>query len=139
MNIVIDRLKQFPKPIQIAMGLMVLNALLLILWWIFIPDSVLSNGAHVFFITVWLGAAWGTYLGESWIRVGIVAIVVAFIWGLINQPTIQDGLAAVSYAELISKITAVICAVLLYLPQTNAWFRSMRFDKSLELEQKGSS
>ena len=128
-----QRIRSLPGLIQLGMALTFLNALLLLLWWSLFPSAVVSNGAQAFFILLWLGATWGIYLGEGWIRIGITAIVVAFIWGLVNQPSLEIGLSKVTFAEILSKVNALVVVILLYLPASTKWFRQARERKALEL------
>ena len=112
---------------------MAFNAVILLLWWMLFPSAVVSNGGQVFFILLWLGVAWGIYLGEGWIRVGLAAIVIAFAWGLINQPSILEGLGNSTFAEVLSKLTALIAVVLLYLPPANLYFRESKERKAIQM------
>ena len=103
--------------------LLACNSVLLLVWWLIFPEDIASNGAQVFFILLWFGAAWGLLIGEGWIRVGIVCLIVAYLWGLINQPSLAEGLAKVNLADQLSKFIACIAVVLLYVPKSHQWFK----------------
>lgn len=118
--------ERFPRPLLVGAGLLLLNSIILIFWWIAFPANVPSNGAQVFFILLWLGAAWGLLLGEGWIRVGIVLLLVAFVWGLHNQPSILIGLSKINAADILSKLVALVAVVLFYFPKSREFFKSHR-------------
>ena len=118
--------ERFPRPLLIGTGLLTFNSILLILWWIAFPSNVPSNGAQVFFILLWFGAAWGLLLGEGWIRIGLVALLIAFVWGLHNQPSFLAGLANINAADILSKLVALVAVVLFYLPTSREFFKSHR-------------
>ena len=115
-----------PRTIFIASALFTCNSVLLILWWLVFSEDVQSNGAQVFFIVLWISAAWGLRAGEGWIRAGVVCLLIAYVWGLINQPSILEGLAKINLADQLSKLLALVAVILLYLPGANRWFKSRR-------------
>lgn len=121
-----DIFERFPQPLLIGSGLLAFNSILLLIWWVAFPESVPSNGAQVFFILLWMGAAWGLLLGEGWIRIGIAALLLTFIWGLSNQPNFVEGLAKINAADILSKLVALASVVLLYLPKSRAFFKERR-------------
>ena len=127
----IQSLLQLPRPLLIGASLLEFNALLLLTWWLVFPEDVSSNGAQVFFIMLWFSAAWGLILGEGWIRIGIACLIVAFVWGIVNQPSIDEALAKLNFAEVLSKLVALVAVLLLYLPTSHRWFKSRA---AIELE-----
>jgi len=102
------------------------NSLLLLIWWLIFPEDISSNGAQVFFIMLWFSAAWGLLVGEGWIRIGIACLLIAFIWGIVNQPSINEAIAKLNFADILSKLVALVAVVLLYLPASHRWFNSRR-------------
>ncbi len=124
-------LTQLPRTLLAGACLLEFNSLLLLIWWLIFPEDVPSNGAQVFFIMLWFSAAWGLLVGEGWIRIGIACLLVAFIWGIVNQPSINEAIAKLNFADILSKLVALVAVVLLYLPASHRWFNSRR---ALELE-----
>lgn len=122
---------QLPRPLLIGACLLEFNSLLLLVWWLVFPDDISSNGAQVFFIMLWFSAAWGLLLGEGWIRIGIACLLIAFVWGIVNQPSIGEALAKLNFADVASKLVALVAVSLLYLPTSHRWFKSRA---ALELE-----
>ena len=118
-----QNLLQLPRPLLVGASLLECNALLLLLWWLIFPEDVSSNGAQVFFILLWFSAAWGLVLGEGWIRIGIVCLLLAFVWGIVNQPSIATAFVKLNFAEILSKLVALVAVVLLYFPATHRWFK----------------
>ena len=127
----IQSLLQLPRPLLVGACLLEFNSLLLLVWWLAFPEDVSSNGAQVFFIMLWFSAAWGLLLGEGWIRIGIACLLIAFVWGIVNQPSIGEALAKLNFAEILSKLVALVAVLLLYLPSPHRWFKSRT---TLELE-----
>jgi len=122
---------QLPRPLLVGACLLEFNSLLLLVWWLVFPDDISSNGAQVFFIMLWFSAAWGLLLGEGWIRIGIACLLIAFVWGIVNQPSIGEALAKLNFADVASKLVALVAVSLLYLPTSHRWFKSRA---ALELE-----
>lgn len=108
------------------------NSILLLIWWLIFPEDVSSNGAQVFFIMLWFSAAWGLLLGEGWIRIGIACLLIAFVWGIVNQPSIGEALVKLNFADVLSKLVALTAVLLLYLPTSHRWFKART---TLELKQ----
>lgn len=71
---------------------------------------------------LWFAAAWGILIGESWIRVGIVLVLVAYVWGLINYTSVTEALANINFGDQTSKLIALVAVVLLYIPTNRRWF-----------------
>lgn len=115
---------QLPRPLLIGACLLEFNALLLLAWWLVFPADIASNGAQVFFIMLWFSAAWGLLLGEGWIRIGITCLLIAFVWGIVNQPSFDEALAKLNIAEVVSKLIALVAVFLMYLPTSHRWFKS---------------
>ena len=119
-------LTQLPRPLLAGACLLEFNSLLLLIWWLIFPEDISSNGAQVFFIMLWFSAAWGLLVGEGWIRIGIACLLIAFIWGIVNQPSINEAIAKLNFADILSKLVALVAVVLLYLPASHRWFNSRR-------------
>ena len=122
---------QLPRPLLVGACLLTCNSLLLLAWWLLFPEDIASNGAQVFFILLWFSAAWGLLLGEGWIRIGIACLLIAFVWGIFNQSSISEALTKLNFADVASKLVALIAVALLYLPACHHWFKSQA---ALELE-----
>ena len=71
---------------------------------------------------LWFAAAWGLLIGESWVRVGIVLVLAAYVWGLINHTSVTEALANINFGDQSSKLIALIAVVLLYVPASRQWF-----------------
>ena len=115
---------QLPRPLLVGAGLLEFNSVLLLIWWLVFPEDIASNGAQVFFIMLWFSAAWGLLLGEGWIRIGIACLLVAFVWGIVNQPSMIEAFTKLNFAEVASKFVALIAVSLMYLPTCHLWFKS---------------
>lgn len=115
---------QLPRPLLVGACLLEFNSFLLLLWWLVFPEDIASNGAQVFFIMLWFSAAWGLLLGEGWIRVGIACLLIAFVWGIVNQPSMTEAFTKLNFADVMSKLVALIAVSLLYLPTSHRWFKS---------------
>lgn len=115
---------QLPRPLLVGAGLLEFNSVLLLIWWLVFPEDIASNGAQVFFIMLWFSAAWGLLLGEGWIRIGIACLLVAFVWGIVNQPSMIEAFTKLNFAEVASKFVALIAVSLMYLPTCHHWFKS---------------
>lgn len=122
-----------PTPLRVGVGLLFFNALALLLWWVFFPQQVVSNGAQVFFVLLWFAAGWGFLTGEGWVRVGLLIVVIAYVWGLVNQPSLLEGIAKINLADHVSKFTALAAVVLAYLPVSHRWFSAARAEKAAKL------
>lgn len=120
----VQSLMQLPKPLLFGACLLEFNSLLLLIWWLVFPEDVTSNGAQVFFIMLWFSAAWGLLLGEGWIRIGIACLLVAFVWGIVNQPSMTEAFTKLNFADVASKLVALIAVILLYFPASHDWFKS---------------
>lgn len=127
----VQSLLQLPRPLLVGACLLEFNSFLLLIWWLVFPEDVSSNGAQVFFIMLWFSAAWGLILGEGWIRIGIACLLIAFIWGIVNQPSISEAFTKLNFADVASKFVALVAVLLLYLPTCHRWFKSRA---TLELE-----
>ncbi len=115
---------QLPRPLLVGACLLEFNSFLLLVWWLVFPEDIASNGAQVFFIMLWFSAAWGLLLGEGWIRVGIACLLIAFVWGIVNQPSMTEAFTKLNFADVASKLVALIAVSLLYLPTSHRWFKS---------------
>lgn len=118
-----------PMPLLIGSGILAFNAVMLLVWWVLFPEQVPSNGAQVFFIMLWLGAAWGIVSGESWIRVGIVAVLCIYVLGLMNQPSLIEGFSKINPSDHLSKLLALVAVVLFYEKSTRHWFKALRLEE----------
>ena len=115
---------QLPRPLLVGACLLEFNSFLLLAWWLLFPEDIASNGAQVFFIMLWFSAAWGLLLGEGWIRIGIACLLIAFVWGIVNQPSMIEAFTKLNFADVASKLVALIAVSLLYFPTSHRWFKS---------------
>ena len=123
-----------PRTISIASYLLALNALCLLLWWLIMPETVISNGAQVFFILLWGSAAISLYVGIGWVRHGILAVLLVSVVGLLNTTNTFDGWTALNLADQVTRLVALGAVVALYLPNSRHWFSRMRERQVLRLQ-----
>ena len=108
-----------PLTVNIAVWIFAFNALLMIVWWVFLPNQVVSNGSQVFFVTLWLMIAGLFYVGAGWVRYAAILLWVLFILAWYNTM----GLNTDNPATLIAKVFSLIAIVLAFLPSSHKWFR----------------
>ena len=113
-----------PRPRVVAIGaaLLLACAALLLGAWIIRPESVTSNGGQVFFMLLWMWLAYSAFSGLGWVRVAILIVVAAFVWGLVNAASFTQALMGSSIGDLASKGTAMVALVVLCTPDANRWF-----------------
>ena len=128
--------REIPEVLKISVGLLFFNAVALLIWWVIFPEDVTSNGAQVFFVLLWAAAGWGLLTGEGWVRVALIIVVVAYAWGLVNQPSLSEGIAKINFADHLSKFIALAAIVLAYVPASHTWFKSIRQVKTAELNDE---
>lgn len=129
-----------PITVSIASVLLVLNVLILTGWWAIAPDQVESNGAQVFFTILWLSVGISVFRGFGWVRYATLAVLVIFFVEILNT---GEPLAALLYMPLgdqASKSLALVAVLLLFLPQSNQWYKQIReYAKSLESKESGKA
>lgn len=123
-----------PRTVSIASYLLASNALFLLLWWLFVPETVVSNGAQVFFIILWGSAAAALYLGIGWVRHGILAVLIVSFVGLLNTNNMWEGWSAFNLADQMTRLIAFGATVSLYLPISRNWFLHIREQQLLRLQ-----
>ena len=111
--------------VTIASALVGVNAALLLVWWVFLPDQVQSNGAQFFFIVLWTSVAFAIYRGISWVRYGIAVLFVTYVGELLNAPVPMEMLSTMNHGHQTIRIVTLVALVLLFLPQSHQWFREM--------------
>ena len=130
-----------PRLVSIASSILAVNALILLIWWVFSPNGIQSNGAQMFFMIVWLTVSYAIYCGQGWVRYALIFMTVVFIGEMFNSrdPFFQF-FAAMSVDEKLTKMLCVGCIVLLFTPEANQWFKSTRATrKSIENAHKSQS
>ena len=115
-----------PLLVTFATVLLALNAVLLFIWWVFLPGQVQSNGAQFFFIILWSSIALAIYRGISWVRYAIVVLLVTYVGEVLNAQAPLEMLSAMNTGHQTIRIVTVLTLVLLFLPQSHQWFREMR-------------
>ena len=115
-----------PKQVVAGSWLLAAGAVVLCVPWLVGLDAVESNGARVFLVVVWGYLAWVVRAGGGWARWAIVAIWIVTIWGLINAPTLDAALAALTFGEVAAKTIAVAAFCLLMHPASKQWFAAAR-------------
>lgn len=124
-----------PRTVSIASYLLAGNALFLLLWWLIMPQTVVSNGAQVFFIILWGSSAAALYLGISWVRHGILAVLVVSFIGLVNTTNVWEGWSAFNFGDQVTRLVAFGATVPLYLPISRRWFLYIREQQLLRLQE----
>lgn len=118
MNLVKKSSKR-PLPVSIAIGMLVFNAALMLVWWAIEPGQIVSNGSQVFFVTLWLMMAGLLYVGAGWVRYASIVLALLFVFAWYNTgDTNTDNAGTIS-----AKVLAVIATALLFLPASHRWFR----------------
>ena len=126
------------RPQQVVVGawLLAVGAAALGLSWLVGLDVVESNGARVFFVVVWGYLAWVVRSGGGWARWAIVAIWIVTVWGLVNAPTLDAALAALTPGEVAAKSIALVAFCLLMHPASKRWFATVR---QMEADTRGAA
>lgn len=108
-----------PLSVTVAIGILIFNAVLMLIWWAVQPDQIVSNGSQVFFVTLWLMMAGLLYIGSGWVRYASIVLALLFVFAWYNTgDTNTDNIGTIS-----AKVLAVIATALLFLPQSHRWFR----------------
>lgn len=127
------------RPFEASLGaaLLYLAAAVLLLAWATGIDAVTSNGARVFFVVLWAYLGYTAWNGFGWARHGILAVFVAAAWGLVNAPSLADGMAAMTGGETVARLLALVALVSLWLPAASRWFSEAGERRSRELVAEG--
>lgn len=126
-----------PPLVRFATGLLALNAVILLGWWILIPTDVESNGAQFFFVLMWGAIAYAIYRGHSWVRYAIAIVVVAGLVEIINAHAPSELINSLSWDEKITKSIGLIAVFLLFYPISHRWYKSVKETrKQFEAVQK---
>lgn len=129
-----------PQLVQSATGLLALNAVILLGWWIVVPADVESNGAQFFFILMWGAIAFAIYRGHSWVRYAIAVVVVAGLVEFINAYAPSELIRSLSWDEKVTKSIGLITVLLLFYPTSHRWYKSVKETrKRYEAAQKTGS
>ena len=121
-----DLAAQRPRTVAIAAALLMCNAALLAIVWIAFPSHVESNGAQLFFMILWLSVAISVFRGISWVRYGIIAVLVVFVVEVLNAGQPLSQVQAMNFGDQLSRCTAVAAIVLLFLPPSHSWFKKVK-------------
>ena len=79
-----ERSAKRPILVTIAVTIFSFNAILMLIWWLVLPDEVVSNGSQVFFVLLWLMMAILLYIGAGWVRYASIALVILFAMAWYN-------------------------------------------------------
>ena len=109
-----------------AAGLLLGSAALLLLAWFAWPETVVSNGARVFFVMLWSLLAYAAFRGLGWVRVAIGLVFAASAWGVANAESLPLAFATTTAAELLCSAMQLAALVLLCLPAPGRWFAAVR-------------
>ncbi|MCY4656906.1 MAG: hypothetical protein OXC80_08820 [Gammaproteobacteria bacterium] len=105
--------------VTVAIGLLVFNAVFLLLWWLIFPEQIESNGSQIFFVVLWLMMSGLLYLGAGWVRYASVVLGILFVLAWYNTA----GNNMDTYATMLAKGISLTATVLLFLPPSHRWFR----------------
>lgn len=125
MTAVENQLPERPQAVRFGAALFILNAVVLLMSWLFFPAETMSNGATVFFIMLWTAIGLSIYYGFGWVRYATALVLLAFVWGYFNAESRDGFLAEMTTAEIISKFIPLVALGLLWIPHVNAWFREV--------------
>ena len=109
-----------------AAALLLGSAAILLLVWLVWPETVVSNGARVFFVMLWTLLAYAAFRGLGWVRVAIGLVFAASAWGVANAESVASAFANTAASELLCSAMQVGALVLLCLPQSGRWFAAVR-------------
>ena len=115
-----------PLAVSLAGGLLLGSAIILLLSWAVWPETVVSNGARVFFVMLWALLAYAAFRGLGWVRVAIALVFLASGWGVANAESLASAFANAPVSELLCSAMQVSALVLLCLPATGRWFAAVR-------------
>lgn len=126
-----------PQLVGLVSGLLGLNAVILLGWWILNPSDVESNGAQLFFILLWGTIAYAIYRGHSWVRYAIAVVVIAGFVEIINAHAPSELISKLSWDEKITKAIGLLAVLLLFYPISHRWYKSVKETrKRYEIAQK---
>lgn len=130
-----------PRLVLIASSILAANALILLIWWVFSPTGIQSNGVQVFFMIVWLAVSYAIYYGQGWVRYALIFLTVVFVGEMFNaRESFFEFFAAMSFDEKLTKLLCVGCIVLLFTKESNQWYKSTRATrKSIENAHKSQN
>ena len=114
-----ERSAKRPMLVTIAVTIFSFNAILMLIWWLVLPDEIVSNGSQVFFVLLWLMMAILLYIGAGWVRYASIALVVLFAMAWYNT----TGTNTDSLGTSIAKVMSLIATALVFLPTSHRWFR----------------
>ena len=115
-----------PHSVSVAAGLLLGSAAILLLVWLLWPETVVSNGARVFFVMLWTLLAYAAFRGLGWVRVAIGLVFAASAWGAANAESLASAFANTAPPELLCSVMQVGALVLLCLPRSGRWFGAVR-------------
>lgn len=115
-----------PHTVSVAAGLLLGSAAILLLVWIVWPETVVSNGARVFFVMLWTLLAYAAFRGLGWVRVAIGLVFAASAWGMANAESLASAFASTAAPEMLCSAMQVGALVLLCLPHSGRWFAAVR-------------
>lgn len=115
-----------PHTVSVAAGLLLGSAAILLLVWIVWPETVVSNGARVFFVMLWTLLAYAAFRGLGWVRVAIGLVFAASAWGMANAESLASAFASTAAPEMLCSALQVGALVLLCLPHSGRWFAAVR-------------
>ena len=127
-----EKNKTRPKVVNLAIGILLLNAGILIFWWILLPQDVVSHGSQVFFITTWFLFAGMLFVGEGWVRYALIAFLL--LCGAAWYNTM--GFNTDSVGLIITKLLVVPVTLLTFLPASHRWFRDVYLAKVEENQRE---
>lgn len=110
-----------PLPVTLAAGLLLAGAVVLTSTWAFGFDTVVSNGARVFFVVLWGYLAWAVYGGGGWVRAVIVAMLAVTAWGGFNAPSMATAWQAAPLGEVAAKCLALGALAAMLWPTARHW------------------
>lgn len=115
-----------PHSVSVGAGLLLGSAATLLLVWIVWPETVVSNGARVFFVMLWTLLAYAAFRGLGWVRVAIGLVFAASAWGMANAGSLASAFASTAASDLLCSAMQVGALVLLCLPPSGRWFAAVR-------------
>ena len=115
-----------PKLVRIVAGILGLNAVILLGWWIINPADIESNGAQLFFVLLWGTIAYAIYRGHGWVRYAIAVVVVAGLVEFLNTHAPSELINTLSWDEKITKSIGFVAVLLLFSPVSHHWYKSVK-------------
>ncbi len=115
-----------PILVDVAAGLLALNAMVLFIWWFVAPSEIQSNGGHIFFIIAWPWMGYAIWRGYSLVRYMLLILIAIFVIEVLNPYPSMEFLQTMSFDEKITKIFCVSAILLLFMPQSHKWFKQIK-------------